>query len=86
MAAKLPGSVVCELLQLHSRATLKEIKSKFDAYASFQKFQPSLDIIKANNRPDTTIYVRRKLEALSNVHTMQTENLLVVVGVSCKGS
>lgn len=35
--------------------------------SQFPCFIPRLDIIKANNRPDTEIYIRQKMNALGKV-------------------
>jgi 5,10-methylene-tetrahydrofolate dehydrogenase/methenyl tetrahydrofolate cyclohydrolase len=34
-------------------------------------FMPRLDIIKANDRPDTAVYIRQKLNALREVYSCE---------------
>lgn len=58
------------------RATLEDIKTRFDAHASLQRFRPRLAIIKANDRADTAIYIRRKLEALAKVFRSPSRSLV----------
>ena len=52
---------------LFRRSLLGELRNEYDRLRHQQSFRPSLHIIRANDRADTDIYIRRKLAVLAGV-------------------
>lgn len=72
---------MCSLLSARSsRYTLDSIRARYAQRAAAGCMQPCLDIIQANEREESNIYIRQKMRALAHVRVLASGYVARLVG------